>query len=648
MTAQIVQRKFGVADDRRPRARSGPRRALRAARPAHGVSDDDRDRHAQRRRPLLPRSRSSRVHPDRRRRQGRPQPHQGPARDGPRGDGDRAARRPLPLARGGVRARRAARRRDRAARPRALRRAPRADSSWRSPATTRTTSSSARSRATATASSARSPASTTRATRRRSTCSASRRRSAPRTSIMALIEHELPEPRAGQAAEPAPRAARDHRDPARRGLAERRASGPRGRPARRGAADLGDARGRGRDRGRRDAPRAGRPGPRDPEARTRARGATSSAARLVIGLIERFRDRLPVGPGTPIVSLGEGSTPLLAAPRLGAELGIELFLKLEGQNPTGSFKDRGMTLALSKALEDGARAVVCASTGNTSASAAAYAARAGLRCAVVVPAGAIALGKLAQAQACGARVVQIDGSFDDALCRRPRAGRPSPGDARQQPEPVPPRGSEDRGVRGHATTSATPRTGCACRSATAATSRPTGAASASRSTVATPRARRVCSPARPPAPRRSCTGRSSSTPRPSRRRSGSAARCGSRRRRRRVTDLGGRGARSHGRGDPRGVPPAARERGRLLRAGLGGVARGPRTGPGAGADRGWRAGRLHPHRPRAEGSGHGGRPDRGAVRCGRGLRGRRGGRARRLRPSCRGAAPAGRVSRAPR
>ncbi len=135
----------------------------------------------------------------------------------------------------------------------------------------------------------------------------------------------------------------------------------------------------------------------------------------MIGLIERFRDRLPVGPGTPIVSLGEGSTPLLAAPRLGAELGIELFLKLEGQNPTGSFKDRGMTLALSKALEDGARAVVCASTGNTSASAAAYAARAGLRCAVVVPAGAIALGKLAQAQACGARVVQIDGSFDDAL-----------------------------------------------------------------------------------------------------------------------------------------------------------------------------------------------------------------------------------------
>jgi threonine synthase len=135
----------------------------------------------------------------------------------------------------------------------------------------------------------------------------------------------------------------------------------------------------------------------------------------MLGLIERFRDRLPVSPTTPIVSLGEGSTPLLHAPRLGAELGVDLYLKLEGQNPTGSFKDRGMTLALSKALEDGAVAVVCASTGNTSASAAAYAARAGLRCSVVIPQGAVALGKLAQAQACGARVVAIDGSFDDAL-----------------------------------------------------------------------------------------------------------------------------------------------------------------------------------------------------------------------------------------
>ncbi len=116
-----------------------------------------------------------------------------------------------------------------------------------------------------------------------------------------------------------------------------------------------------------------------------------------------------------MVSLGEGSTPLLHAPRLGAALGVDLFLKLEGMNPTGSFKDRGMTLALSKAVEDGARAVICASTGNTSASAAAYAARCGLRCVVVVPGGKVALGKLAQAQVVGAVVVQIDGSFDDAL-----------------------------------------------------------------------------------------------------------------------------------------------------------------------------------------------------------------------------------------
>ena len=141
-------------------------------------------------------------------------------------------------------------------------------------------------------------------------------------------------------------------------------------------------------------------------------GAT---VRRVAGLIERYRDRLPVSATTPVVTLGEGSTPLVPAPRLGAALDVDLWLKLEGANPTGSFKDRGMTVALSKALEAGSKAVVCASTGNTSASAAAYAARAGLRCTVVIPAGNVARGKLAQAQACGARVVQIDGSFDDAL-----------------------------------------------------------------------------------------------------------------------------------------------------------------------------------------------------------------------------------------
>ncbi len=134
-----------------------------------------------------------------------------------------------------------------------------------------------------------------------------------------------------------------------------------------------------------------------------------------LGLIERYRQWLPVDQDTPIVSLGEGSTPLLRAPRLGARLGVDLYLKVEGANPTGSFKDRGMTMALSRAAQAGAQAVICASTGNTSASAAAYAARAGIRCVVVIPGGYVALGKMAQAQVAGAQVVQIEGSFDDAL-----------------------------------------------------------------------------------------------------------------------------------------------------------------------------------------------------------------------------------------
>lgn len=134
-----------------------------------------------------------------------------------------------------------------------------------------------------------------------------------------------------------------------------------------------------------------------------------------VPLVERYRDRLPLPPGAPLVTLGEGSTPLLAAPRLSERLGVELFLKWEGANPTGSFKDRGMTVALSAALAEGARAVVCASTGNTAASAAAYAARAGIRAVVLQPAGAVALGKLAQARAVGARVLEVQGSFDAAL-----------------------------------------------------------------------------------------------------------------------------------------------------------------------------------------------------------------------------------------
>jgi threonine synthase len=133
------------------------------------------------------------------------------------------------------------------------------------------------------------------------------------------------------------------------------------------------------------------------------------------GIIERYRDHLPVSSTTPVVSLGEGDTPLLLSEGLSERTGARVYLKYEGLNPTGSFKDRGMTLAVSKALEAGAGAVVCASTGNTSASAAAYAARAGLVCAVLVPEGFVALGKLAQALIHGARVVEIEGNFDVAL-----------------------------------------------------------------------------------------------------------------------------------------------------------------------------------------------------------------------------------------
>jgi threonine synthase len=133
------------------------------------------------------------------------------------------------------------------------------------------------------------------------------------------------------------------------------------------------------------------------------------------GVIETYRDRLPVRVDTPIVTLHEGGTPLLDAPRLSDHVDARVLLKIEGANPTGSFKDRGMTVAISKAAEEGAKVVVCASTGNTSASAAAYAARAGMLAAVVIPEGHVALGKLAQALIHGARVVQIRGSFDDAL-----------------------------------------------------------------------------------------------------------------------------------------------------------------------------------------------------------------------------------------
>jgi threonine synthase len=133
------------------------------------------------------------------------------------------------------------------------------------------------------------------------------------------------------------------------------------------------------------------------------------------GIIEEYRDRLPVTDATPVVTLCEGGTPLVRSEPLSAETGCEVWLKYEGANPTASFKDRGMTLAISKAVEEGSKAVVCASTGNTSASAAAYAGKAGLTCAVLVPKGKVALGKMAGTLVHGARVLEVEGNFDASL-----------------------------------------------------------------------------------------------------------------------------------------------------------------------------------------------------------------------------------------
>ena len=145
--------------------------------------------------------------------------------------------------------------------------------------------------------------------------------------------------------------------------------------------------------------------------------STTTKSQQGRGVIERYREFLPVSPSTPVISLGEGNTPLIHSSRLSERVGRggEVFVKNEGLNPTGSFKDRGMTVAVSRALERGTTALICASTGNTSASAAAYAARAGISCVVILPVGKIATGKLLQAFAYGAKIVAIDGNFDDAL-----------------------------------------------------------------------------------------------------------------------------------------------------------------------------------------------------------------------------------------
>ena len=142
---------------------------------------------------------------------------------------------------------------------------------------------------------------------------------------------------------------------------------------------------------------------------------TQRAAHQWRGIIDEYRDRLPVTDATPVISLREGGTPLVRAKVVSERTGCDVWLKVEGANPTGSFKDRGMTMAISKAAEERAKAVICASTGNTSASAAAYAVRAGMVCAVLVPQGKIALGKLSQALAHGAKLLQVDGNFDQCL-----------------------------------------------------------------------------------------------------------------------------------------------------------------------------------------------------------------------------------------
>jgi threonine synthase len=148
-----------------------------------------------------------------------------------------------------------------------------------------------------------------------------------------------------------------------------------------------------------------------------SRRKTMTQPQRYTGLIERYRDRLPIAPDTRPVSLCEGNTPLIQLVNIPKLTGkdVELYVKFEGLNPTGSFKDRGMTMAVTKAVEDGSRAIICASTGNTSAAAAAYAARAGIACFVLIPDGKIALGKLAQAMIYGAKVLQIRGNFDDGM-----------------------------------------------------------------------------------------------------------------------------------------------------------------------------------------------------------------------------------------
>ena len=293
--------------------------------------------------------------------------------------------------------------------------------------------------------------------------------------------------------------------------------------------------------------------------------------------------------------------------------GCEVWLKLEGANPTGSFKDRGMTVAVSAAIQEGAEAVICASTGNTAASAAAYAARAGLRGAVIVPEGKIATGKLAQALMHGARVVALRGNFDQALALVRELAEKHPIVARQLGERLPDRGPEDRRLRGRATSSARRPTCSASRWATPATSPRGGGASTS--TSAAPRLHGYQAEGAAPLVHGAPVENPETV--------ASAIRIGNPARWEEAMDAVHRLARRDPRGvrrrDPRRLHAARRARGRLLRAGLGGLGGGPaqvrRRGP-----RGLRA-----HRPRAQGPAHG---DDSAV-VGGPLRARRSTRSRR-------------------
>ncbi len=226
-------------------------------------------------------------------------------------------------------------------------------------------------------------------------------------------------------------------------------------------------------------------------------------ARTWRGVIEEYRDRLPVGSATPVVTLGEGGTPLVRSEALSVETGCEVFLKYEGANPTGSFKDRGMTVAISKAVEEGAKAVVCASTGNTSASAAAYAAQGGAGLRRPRPQGqdrAREDGRDPRARRTRARG---GGELRRVVRARARPGRALPGDPRELGQPLPPAGAEDVRVRDRATRSVARPTSTACRSGTPATSRATGSATPSTWPTGRSTSRRGCSGSRRAAPRRS-------------------------------------------------------------------------------------------------------------------------------------------------